>query len=91
MRFQFVDYAKLTVTGVVITSLGWPVVVRLSSDPRWVYRWLAVLVTGLVAAGAIAAGRQRRGPLVWVWLGALCLLLVALAVWRYRSVMLPIG
>ena len=52
---------------------------------------LGGLVTGLVAAGAIAAGRQRRGPLVWVWLGALCLLLVALAVWRYRSVMLPIG
>jgi membrane-bound metal-dependent hydrolase YbcI (DUF457 family) len=38
VHFQFADYAKLTVIGVVIASLGWPVVVRLSSDPRWAYR-----------------------------------------------------
>jgi hypothetical protein len=45
VHFQFADYAKLTVIGVVIACLAWPVVVRLSSDPRWVYAWLAVLVT----------------------------------------------
>ncbi len=45
VHFRFSDYAKLTVIGVVIACLAWPVVVRLSSDPRWVYAWLAVLVT----------------------------------------------
>jgi hypothetical protein len=45
VHFQFSDYAKLTVIGVVIACAAWPVVVRLSSDPRWVYKWLAVLVT----------------------------------------------
>jgi hypothetical protein len=45
VHFQFSDYAKLTVIGVVIACLAWPVVVRLSRDPRWVYAWLAVLVT----------------------------------------------
>lgn len=44
-HFQFADYAKLTVIGVVIACLAWPVVVRLTSDPRWVYARLAVLVT----------------------------------------------
>jgi len=48
VHFQFSDYAKLTVIGVVIASLAWPVVVRLTSDPRWVYRILAVLVTAVL-------------------------------------------
>jgi Family of unknown function (DUF6069) len=44
-HFQFADYAKLTVIGVIIAGLAWPAVVRLTADPRWVYRILAVLVT----------------------------------------------
>jgi Family of unknown function (DUF6069) len=48
VHFQFADYAKLTVIGVVIAGLAWPVVVRLTSDPRWVYRILAVLVTAVL-------------------------------------------
>jgi Family of unknown function (DUF6069) len=45
VHFQFADYAKLTVIGVVIACLAWPVVVRLTSEPRWVFARLAVLVT----------------------------------------------
>ena len=45
VHFRFSDYAKLTVIGVVVAGLAWPLVVRLSSDPRWVYARLAVLVT----------------------------------------------
>ena len=45
VHFQFADYAKLTSIGVVIACLAWPVVVRLSSEPRWVFTRLAVLVT----------------------------------------------
>jgi hypothetical protein len=44
-HFQFSDYAKLTIIGVVVACVGWPVVVRLSSAPRWLFVRLAVLVT----------------------------------------------
>lgn len=44
-HFQFHDYAKLTVIGVVIACLAWPVVTRISSAPRWLFLRLAVLVT----------------------------------------------
>jgi len=44
-RFQFQDYAKLTVVGVVIACLAWPVVTRISSAPRWLFFRLVVVVT----------------------------------------------
>jgi hypothetical protein len=45
VHFQFSDYAKLTVIGVVLACIGWPVLTRISFDPRWVYLRSAVLVT----------------------------------------------
>jgi hypothetical protein len=45
VHFQFHDYAKLTVIGVIIACIGWPVVTRVSSRPRWVYLVSAILVT----------------------------------------------
>jgi uncharacterized protein DUF6069 len=45
VHFQFSDYAKLTVIGVVIACLAWPIVTRISSSPRWLFMWMAVLVT----------------------------------------------
>ena len=44
-HFQFYDYAKLTVIGVVIACAAWPIVTRVSSDPRWLFFRLAILVT----------------------------------------------
>jgi hypothetical protein len=44
-HFQFSDYAKLTVIGVIVACTAWPVVARLSSAPRWLFARLAVLVT----------------------------------------------
>jgi hypothetical protein len=44
-HFQFSDYAKLTVIGVIVACMAWPVVVRMSSAPRWLFARLAVLVT----------------------------------------------
>ncbi len=44
-HFQFSDYAKLTIIGVVIACMAWPVVTRISSAPRWLFFRLAVLVT----------------------------------------------
>jgi hypothetical protein len=44
VHFQFHDYARLTVIGVVIACLAWPVVTRISSHPRWLFFRLAILV-----------------------------------------------
>jgi uncharacterized membrane protein YraQ (UPF0718 family) len=45
VHFQFHDYAKLTIIGVVIACLAWPIVTRISSAPRWLFFRLAILVT----------------------------------------------
>ena len=45
VHFQFHDYAKLTVIGVIIACVAWPVVTRISSDPRWLFFRLAIVVT----------------------------------------------
>jgi hypothetical protein len=45
VHYQFHDYARLTVIGVVIACLAWPVVTRISSAPRWLFFRLAILVT----------------------------------------------
>jgi Family of unknown function (DUF6069) len=45
VHFQFSDYSKLTVIGVVIAGLAWPVVTRISSAPRGLFLGLAVAVT----------------------------------------------
>src|SRR5580658_6439187 len=44
-HFQFPDYCKLTVIGVLIACLAWPIVTRVSSAPRWLFVRLAILVT----------------------------------------------
>ena len=44
-HFQFADYSKLTVIGVVIACLAWPVVTRISSAPRRLFLWMAMAVT----------------------------------------------
>ena len=45
VHFQFSDYSKLTIIGVVIACAAWPVVTRISSAPRWLFFRLAIVVT----------------------------------------------
>jgi hypothetical protein len=45
VHFQFQDYAKLTVIGVIIACIGWPIVTRVSSRPRWLFGVSAIAVT----------------------------------------------
>jgi hypothetical protein len=33
-HFQFADYAKLTVIGVIIACVAWPITTRITSTPR---------------------------------------------------------
>lgn len=44
-HFQFSDYAKLTVIGVIIACVAWPITTRITSEPRWMFLRMAVLVT----------------------------------------------
>lgn len=44
-HFRFADYGKLTVIGVLIACIAWPVVARTCAAPRWLFCRLAVLVT----------------------------------------------
>ena len=48
VHFQFSDYAKLTIIGIVVAGIGWPIVARLTSDPRWVFLRLAIAVTAVL-------------------------------------------
>ncbi len=45
VHFQFASYAKLTIIGVIIACVAWPIVTRISSAPRWLFFRLAILVT----------------------------------------------
>jgi hypothetical protein len=71
-HFQFSDYAKLTVIGVLIACVAWPLVARVSSSPRWLFARLAVLVTiVLLAPDAyiwLIQGQSGRAVLVLVWM-----------------------
>ncbi len=44
-HFAFSDYGKLTVIGVIVACIGWPIVTRISSSPRWLFFRLAIVVT----------------------------------------------
>jgi hypothetical protein len=45
VHFRFSDYAKLTVIGVVIAGIGWPIVARMTSRPKWLFFRLAAALT----------------------------------------------
>jgi hypothetical protein len=44
-HFQFADYAKLTIIGVIIACVAWPITTMITSQPRWMFLRMAVLVT----------------------------------------------
>ena len=57
VHFQFSDYAKLTVVGVLIACAAWPIVARVCAAPRWLFFRLAIAVTLVLFL-----------PDVWIWL-----------------------
>jgi hypothetical protein len=50
VHFKFSDYSKLTVIGVVVACLAWPVVTRITSSPRWLFYRMAIAVTIVLLA-----------------------------------------
>ena len=66
-HFRFSDYATLTVIGVIIACAGWPLVIRMSSAPRWLYLRAAVAVTLVLWVPdlwLLLKGETRRGVAV---------------------------
>jgi hypothetical protein len=66
-HFQFSDYSKLTIIGVVIACVSWPIVARISSRPRWLFLRMAVVVTIVLLAPDVYIwhqGQPSRGVLV---------------------------
>ena len=90
VHYQFHDYAKLTVIGVVIACAGWPIVARISSAPRWLFFRLAIAVTLVLFL-----------PDLWIWMrgepgqGVLVLMAmhVAIALVTYNALVrvAPVG
>jgi Family of unknown function (DUF6069) len=44
-HFQFSDYSKLTIIGVVVACAGWPILAWLTTRAGWLYLWSAIIVT----------------------------------------------
>jgi hypothetical protein len=81
-HFQFSDYSKLTVIGVMIACLAWPVVTRVSSAPRWLFLRMAVAVTLILWVPDVYILAQGQPPRA---VAVLFLMHLAIAVVTYSS------
>lgn len=85
VHFQFSDYSRLTVVGVLVACAAWPVVTRISSAPRWLFLSMAVVVTlvlWLPDVRILMLGQPPRAVAV------LFLMHLAIAVVTYSSLVL---
>lgn len=90
VHFAFFDYARLTVIGVVVAGVGWPLVARVTSAPEWLYARLAVAVSVVLLvpdAYILYVGSPLRAVVVLVWMH------VAIAFITYfaLTVLAPVG
>jgi len=61
-HFQFSDYSKLTIIGVIIACAAWPIVTRISSMPRWVFVRMALAVTAVLLLPDVYILAQGQPP-----------------------------
>jgi hypothetical protein len=62
VHFQFSDYSKLTIIGVLIACVAWPLVTRISSAPRWLFFRLAIVVTIVLLLPDVYILHQGQPP-----------------------------
>ena len=89
-HFQPTDYGKLTIIGVTIACLAWPIVTRISSQPRWLFLRLAVLVTLVLWVPdlwILAHGEPLRGVVVLITMH----LAIAFVTYNTLVHMAPVG
>ena len=70
-HFRFTDYSTLTIIGVIIACVGWPIVTRISSSARWLYYRAAIAVTiVLLLPDALIwyQGSPAKAVFVLVWM-----------------------
>lgn len=81
-HFQFGDYAKLTVIGVLIACIAWPITTRISTSPRWLFVRMAYAVTlALLLPDVWLLVKNQPGRAV----GVLMAMHVAIAVVTYLA------
>lgn len=71
VHFRFSDYAKLTIIGVVIACAGWPLVTRVTSQPRRLFFRAAIAVTIVLLAPDAYIWHNGASPeavFVLVWM-----------------------
>lgn len=81
-HFQFSDYAKLTIIGVLIACAAWPVATRLTSTPREFFARAAVVITIVLFLPDLViwhGGSPFKAVFVLIWLH------VAIAIVTYNS------
>jgi hypothetical protein len=81
-HFQFSDYSRLTVIGVLVACGAWPFVARISSAPRWLFFRAAILVSAVLLLPDVyilATGQPVGGVFVLV------LMHIAVAVVTYNA------
>lgn len=75
VHFQFGDYSKLTVIGVIIAGIGWPIVTRVSSQPKWLFLRAALAITVVLFA-----------PDVWLWMQGQSATAVFVLIWMHVAI-----
>jgi len=81
-HFQFSDYSKLTIIGVIIACVGWPIVTRITSSARWLFYRVAIAVTVvLLLPDALIwyQGSPAKAVFVLVWMH------IAIAIVTYNA------
>jgi|ERR1019366_3133141 hypothetical protein len=84
-HFRFADYSKLTVIGVIIACVGWPIVARISSQPKWLFLRAAAAVTLVLFIPDVLIwylGQSATAVFVLVWMH------VAIAVVTYLALII---
>jgi Family of unknown function (DUF6069) len=89
-HFRFSDYAKLTIIGVVIACVGWPLVTRLTSQPRRLFLQAAIAITIVLLAPDAYIwhnGASGEAVFVLVWMH------IAIAIITYNALvhLAPVG
>lgn len=73
VHFRISDYGPLTVIGVLAACAAWPVVARISTDPRWLFSRLSVAVSAVLLLPDVyilAQGQPARAVAVLVLMHA---------------------
>jgi len=70
-HFKFLSYAKLTIIGVLGACAGWPIVTRITSQPKWLFLRMALVVTIVLLLPDLAIwalGQPGAAVFVLVWM-----------------------